>query len=87
MLKSQSHKSYKLVYALFDNYESDETKPEVNTKEECAEIMEFLNYVTDSEPMKVCPHVIIIIEYFDVNELLMKTGGSGLFEKEVCQFQ
>lgn len=46
-------KSYKLVSALFDNYESDETKPEVNTKEECQEIMDFLNYVTDSEPMKV----------------------------------
>lgn len=53
LLKSETHKSFRLVYALFDNYESDETKPEVNTKEECQEIMEFLNFVTDSEPMKV----------------------------------
>jgi len=53
LLKADSHKSFRLAYVLFDNYESDETKPEVNTKEECAEIMEFLNHVTDSEPMKV----------------------------------
>lgn len=51
--KTDTHKSYRLVYVLFDNYESDESKPEVNTKEECMEIMEFLNYVTDSEPMKL----------------------------------
>jgi len=52
LMQSEAYKSYRLVFVLFDNYESDETKPEVNTKEECQEIMEFLNYVTDSEPMK-----------------------------------
>jgi len=52
LLADQDYKSYRLVSALFDNYESDETKPEVNTKEECQEIMDFLNYVVDSEPMK-----------------------------------
>lgn len=52
LLSDQKYKSYKLVYDLFDNYESDETKPEVNTKEECKEIMDFLNYVVDSEPVK-----------------------------------
>lgn len=53
LLKDQEYKSYKLVSDMFDNYESDETKPEVNTKEECQEIMTFLNYVVDSECMKV----------------------------------
>jgi poly(U)-specific endoribonuclease len=53
LLQDPAYKSYKLVYDLFDNYESDETKPEVNTKEECQEIMDFLNYVVDSEPIKV----------------------------------
>jgi len=53
LLQDPSYKSYKLVYDLFDNYESDETKPEVNTKEECKEIVDFLNYVADSEPVKV----------------------------------
>jgi hypothetical protein len=53
LLQDADYKSYKLVSDMFDNYESDETKPEVNTKEECQEIMNFLNYVVDSEPMKV----------------------------------
>jgi len=53
LLKDVEYKSYKLVSDMFDNYESDETKPEVNTKEECQEIMAFLNYVVDSEPMKI----------------------------------
>eukprot|EP01111_Echinosteliopsis_oligospora_P019661 TRINITY_DN960_c0_g1_i1.p1 TRINITY_DN960_c0_g1~~TRINITY_DN960_c0_g1_i1.p1 ORF type:complete len:379 (-),score=80.29 TRINITY_DN960_c0_g1_i1:62-1198(-) len=52
-LKDPANKSYKLVYDLFDNYESDENKPEVNTAEECKEIAEFLSYVADSEPCKV----------------------------------
>lgn len=59
LLADPSHSSYRLVYNLFDNYESDETKPEVNTKEECQEIMDFLNYVVDSEPLKVeYPHYL-----------------------------
>ena len=53
LLKDADYKSYKLVNDLFDNYESDETKPEVNTKEECQEILDFLGYVVDSECMKV----------------------------------
>jgi len=53
LLKDPAMKSYKLVYDLFDNYESDETKPEVNTAEECKEINEFLGYVADSDPCKV----------------------------------
>jgi len=53
LLADAEYKSYKLVSDMFDNYESDETKPEVNTKEECQEIMNFLSYVVDSEPMKV----------------------------------
>jgi len=52
LLEDHEYRSYKLVYDMFDNYEADETKPEVNTKEECQEIMDFLNYATDSEPMK-----------------------------------
>jgi len=53
LMADPAYISYKLVYVLFDNYESDETKPEVNTAVECAEIMEFLNYVVDSEPVKL----------------------------------
>jgi len=53
LLQDPHYKSYKLVYDLFDNYESDETKPEVNTAVEAKEIMDFLNYVVDSQPMKV----------------------------------
>lgn len=53
LLKDTEYKSYKLVSDMFDNYESDETKPEVITKEECDEISAFLNYIADSEPIKV----------------------------------
>lgn len=53
LLADPAYRSYRLVYDLFDNYESDETKPEVNTKEECKEINDFLNHVVDSEPLKV----------------------------------
>jgi len=53
LLQDPLFKGYKLVYDLFDNYESDETKPEVNTKEECIEINEFLSHVVDSEPLKI----------------------------------
>jgi len=53
LMQDPSYASYRLVYNLFDNYESDESKPEVNTKEECKEIMDFLNHVVDSEPVKV----------------------------------
>jgi hypothetical protein len=53
LLQDGDFLSYGLVHALFDNYESDETKPEVNTKQECEEILTFLNCVVDSEPIKV----------------------------------
>lgn len=53
LLRHAEYKSYKLVYTLLDNFESDDTKPEVNTQTESVEVRDFLNYVVDSKPMEV----------------------------------
>jgi poly(U)-specific endoribonuclease len=58
LLQHEEYKGFSLVNSLFDNYESDETKPEVNTKEECQEILDFLNHVVDSPPIKIAANYL-----------------------------
>lgn len=53
LLQDENYRSYHLLYELLDNYECDETKPEVNTNKESPEIMKFLECIADSEPIKL----------------------------------
>jgi len=71
LMSDPEYKSYKLVYDLFDNFESDDTKPEVNTKQENQEILDLLNHVVDSSPIKKA-----------ASYLNKKYGRSNLIEAE-----
>ncbi|KAL0487595.1 poly(U)-specific endoribonuclease [Acrasis kona] len=52
LMNDPDYKSYKLIYDLFDNYNSDDTKPEINTKQENQEILDLLNHAVDSGPVR-----------------------------------